>query len=96
LIWVKHGGRTPGTIARVIEREHAMKRYRLSVIDKAGHVIDVYEPDCESDEEAYHKAELLVGPNAIDVWQGDRWIAWLDGGDPLRIALAHHSTAKAA
>ena len=62
-------------MSRDIIREPDMERYRLSVIDKAGHVIDVYEPECESDEEAYHKAELLVGPNAIDVWQGERWIA---------------------
>lgn len=65
-------------------------KYRLNVIDAAGHVTDVYEPDCISDEEAYAKADALVGKAAIDIWQGDRWIAWVDGNDPNRIALTHH------
>ncbi len=74
-----------------------MSKYRLSVIDNAGHVVDVYEPDCVSDEEAFHKADELVAGNAIDIWaidktDGERWIAWLDGKDPLRIALHHHDT----
>ena len=68
-----------------------MANYRLCVID-AGYVVDVYEPDCESDEEAYHIATALVGNASIDIWQGDRWIALLDGNDPHRIALAHHIT----
>jgi hypothetical protein len=67
-----------------------MSVYRLCVIDDAGHVVDLYEPECASDEEAYHTAEKLVGKHAIDIWEGERWIAWLDGQDPLRIALAHH------
>jgi len=66
-----------------------MRNYRLCVID-AGYVVDVYEPACESDEEAFSKAAALVGNAAIDIWQGDRWIAFLDGRDPQRIALAHH------
>ncbi len=70
-----------------------MQTYRLSIIDRAGHVVDVYEPECESDEEAFHKAGLLAGDRAVDIWQADRWIAWLDGSDPLRIALAHHVPA---
>ena len=70
-----------------------MSRYRLSVIDRAGHVVDVYEPECISDEDAYRRAEELVDGNAVDIWQGDRWIAWLDGKDPLRIALMHHQSA---
>jgi hypothetical protein len=77
--------------AQSSSREHAMETYRLSVIDRAGHVIDVYEPECTSDEEAFHKASQLAGTNAIDIWQKDRWIAWLDGADPTRIALAHHA-----
>ena len=68
-----------------------MANYRLCVID-AGYMVDVYEPDCESDEEAYHIATTLVGNASIDIWQGDRWIACLDGNDPIRIALAHHIT----
>ena len=69
-----------------------MSYYRLNVFDDAGHVIDVYEPECTSDEEAFHTAERLISGNrAIDIWQGTRWIAWLDGQDPLRIALAHHT-----
>ena len=68
-----------------------MSIYRLSVIDAAGYVVDVYEPECASDEEAWHKAECLVGEAAIDIWQEDRWIAWVDGRfDPHKIALAHH------
>ena len=69
-----------------------MSKYRLSIIDDAGDVVDVYRPDCVSDEEAFHKADELVAGNAVDVWEGDRWIAWLDGKDPLRIALLHHET----
>ncbi len=68
-----------------------MSLYRLCVIDHAGHVVDRYEPECDSDETAFHTAEKLLSPGtAIDVWQEDRWVAWLDGADPLRIALAHH------
>ncbi len=73
-----------------------MSLYRLCVIDDAGHVVDRYEPQCGSDEEAFHTAEKLIGNrHAIDIWaidplKGERWIAWLDGADPLRIALAHH------
>jgi len=68
-----------------------MSIYRLSVIDDAGHVVDVFEPECGSDEEAFCKAEALVDDRAIDIWEGDRWIAWLDGKDPLRVALLHHN-----
>ena len=68
-----------------------MSLYRLNVIGETGHVVDVYEPECGSDEEAYHTAEMLVNGRAIDIWQGKRWIAWLDGHDPLRIALMHHN-----
>ena len=68
-----------------------MSVYRLCVIDSAGHVVDRYEPECDSDEAAYHTAEkLLSRASAIDVWQNDRWIAWLDGADPVRIALSRH------
>ena len=70
-----------------------MNRYRLSVIDLADHVIDVYEPECVSDEDAYHRAEALLGDNVIDIWQGDRWIAMLDGKDPHRVEYAHHLPA---
>ena len=68
-----------------------MAVYRLSVLDGAGHVVDVYEPDCVSDEEAFHKADTLAGARAVDIWQGERWIALVDGSDPQRIALAHHA-----
>lgn len=70
--------------------EAIMAIYRLSVLDGKGHVVDVYEPECSSDEEAYAKADLLVDCRAIDIWQGNRWIASIDGSDPARIALAHH------
>ena len=66
-----------------------MSTYRLSVIGDAGHVIDVYEPECVSDEEAFHKANELRDNHAIDIWQGERWIALLDGKDPQRIASLH-------
>ncbi len=71
-----------------------MSIYRLSVIDGAGHVVDVYEPECVSDEEAFHKADELVHGHAIDIWQGERWIALLDGKDPQRIALLHHEVSS--
>lgn len=67
-----------------------MSTYRLNVIDEAGHVVDVYEPECISDEDAFRRAEELVDRHAIDIWEGDRWIAYLDGKDPVRIALMHH------
>ncbi len=67
-----------------------MCKYRLSVLGDAGHVIDVYEPECVSDEEAFHKADELRQNHAIDIWQGERWIALLDSKDPQRIALLHH------
>jgi hypothetical protein len=67
-----------------------MSTYRLNVIDEAGHVVDVYEPECVSDEDAFRRAEELVDRHAIDIWEGDRWIAYLDGKDPVRIALMHH------
>ena len=68
----------------------AMSIYRLCVTDTSGYVVDVYEPECACDEEAFHKAASLVGHASIDIWQGDRWIAWVDGCDPHRIELAHH------
>lgn len=64
--------------------------YRLCVIDNSGRVVDLYEPECVSDEEAFHKATILVGAASIDIWHGDRWIAWLDGKDPQRVQLMHH------
>jgi hypothetical protein len=67
-----------------------MSTYRLNVIDEAGHVVDVYEPECVSDEDAFRRAEELVDQHAIDIWEGDRWIAYLDGKDPVRTALMHH------
>jgi hypothetical protein len=66
--------------------------YRLYVID-SGRVTDLYEVDCGSDEEAYHKASGVVGTASVDIWQGDRWIALLDGKDPQRINLMHHVAA---
>jgi hypothetical protein len=68
--------------------------YRLYVIDDSGRVVDLYEPHCVSDEEAYHKATMVVGTASVDIWQGERWVAWLDGKDPHRIALAHHIEAR--
>jgi hypothetical protein len=70
-----------------------MAIYRLCVLDGAGHVVDRYEPDCASDEEAYVRAEGLADGRAVDIWQSARWIAFLDGADPLRIALQHHEVA---
>jgi hypothetical protein len=69
--------------------EATMATYRLCVLDGAGHVVDRYEPECGSDEEAYAKAETLAGGRAVDIWQDDRWIALLDAADPYRIALQH-------
>jgi hypothetical protein len=82
-------------IEKEVMQEDEMSKYRLCVIDDAGHVVDVFEPECSSDEEAFNKAEALVDGRAIDIWakdepDGERWIAWLDGKDPLRIALLHH------
>ena len=68
-----------------------MTPYRLCVIDGSGRVVDRYEVDCGSDEEAYHKACAVLGFASIDIWQDDRWIAWLDGKDPQRIDLMHHA-----
>jgi hypothetical protein len=65
--------------------------YHLYTIDASGRVVDQYEPECVSDEEAYHKATAVVGNASVDIWQGDRWIAWLDGRDTLRIELMHHA-----
>jgi hypothetical protein len=70
-----------------------MSRYRISIVGKAGHVVDVYEPLCVSDEEASHKAELLAQGRPVDIWQGDRWVAWFDPLDPAKIAPAHHRTS---
>ena len=39
-------------IAKEVMQEDVMSKYRLSVIDDAGHVVDLYEPECVSDEEA--------------------------------------------
>lgn len=64
-----------------------MPKYRFSVIGKNGSVIDIYEPDCVSDEDAYNKADMLKGANVIDIWQGDRWVGMVDGQDPHRMAL---------
>lgn len=66
----------------------------LDVIETIGRVVDLYEPECLSDEEAYHKASSLVGNASVDIWQGDRWIACLDGRDPQRIDLMHHAVAR--
>jgi len=66
--------------------------YRLHVIDSSGRVVDLYEPECSSDEEAYDKATLVVGTRSVDIWCGTRWIAWLDGKDPHRIEHMHHLT----
>ena len=68
--------------------------YRLYVIDTSGRVVDLYEPECLSDEEAYYKASSFAGNASVDIWQGDRWIAWLDGRDPQRIDLMHHVVAR--
>ena len=68
--------------------------YRLHVIDASGRVVDLYEPECVSDEDAYHRASKIVGTAAVDIWQGDRWIGWLDGSDPRRIELMHHCAAS--
>jgi hypothetical protein len=64
--------------------------YRLYIIDASGRVVDLYEPECVSDEEAYHKATAVVGNASVDVWQGDRWIAWMDAKHSYRLAIAHH------
>jgi hypothetical protein len=77
------------------ERSQANLPYRLYVIDSSGRVIDVYEPECVSDEQAYHKATTVLGEASIDIWQGDRWVAWLDGKDPQRIALARRVESRA-
>ena len=69
-------------------------RYRLHVIDGSGRVVDLYDVDCVSDEEAYHKANDLVGSASIDIWQDNRWIALLDGKDPKRVELMHHVAAS--
>ncbi len=37
-------------IAKEVMQEDVMSKYRLSVIDDAGHVVDLYEPECVSDE----------------------------------------------
>ncbi len=63
-----------------------MKPYRICIIDKAGHLADVYETECDSDEEAYHRAETVSDGRLIDIWQGDRWIAWLEGTQRARIS----------
>jgi hypothetical protein len=70
--------------------ESTMRPYSLYVIDGSGRVVDLYEVECGSDEEAYHKASTVVGSASIDIWQDDRWIAWLDGKDPHRVDLMHH------
>jgi hypothetical protein len=67
--------------------------YRLYVIDATGRVVDLYEPECVSDEDAYQRAVAVAGSASVDIWQEDRWIAWVDGKDPQRIDLMHHSAA---
>ena len=64
--------------------------YRLHLIDASGRVVDLYEVECGSDEEAYHTATTVAGAASVDIWQDDRWIAWLDGKDPQRIDRMHH------
>lgn len=66
-----------------------MQEYRLNILDRSGRIIDVFTPTCVSDEAAYDMAERLANGRMVDIYRGDKWIALVDGKDPLRVTYTH-------
>ena len=56
-----------------------MGNYRLSVVNSLTGVTRDYEVNCDCDAAAHRAALSLLEDFPIDIWEGERWVAVLDG-----------------
>lgn len=61
-------------------RGNVMREYRAYLLGIEGHIRERVELESETDEEAVAKARRHFNGGAIEVWQGVRIVAKLDGG----------------
>ena len=61
-------------------RGNVMQEYRAYLLGIDGHIRERVELEGETDEEAVAKARQHFNGAAIEVWQGVRIVAKLDGG----------------
>jgi hypothetical protein len=74
----------------------AVPEYRVFYVGKvSGHFVDRKEFACPSDEAALERAKQLADGLAIELWEGDRLIARIEGTDKSD-ALRHPAQAKPA
>ncbi|WP_454624468.1 hypothetical protein [Bradyrhizobium cenepequi] len=57
-----------------------MQEYRAYLLGIDGHIRERMELESETDEEAVARARQHFNGGAIEVWQGVRIVAKLDGG----------------
>jgi hypothetical protein len=53
----------------------AMRHYSAFQLDPTGHVAGRIDLNCTDDEDAKRRAEMLVDPCGLELWEDDRMIA---------------------
>jgi hypothetical protein len=53
--------------------------YRVYPVGESGHYIGRLEIDCPDDETALGRAKEIADGHAVELWEGKRFIARLDG-----------------
>ncbi len=55
--------------------------YRVYTLGEDGHIVRRTETYCLDDEAALERAKNLAEGHAVELWEGDRFIALIDGKD---------------
>jgi len=57
--------------------------YRIYVLGKGNHFVDVHEVQCGDDDQALAAARQLLDGADLEIWQGDRRVGQLKGSGEL-------------
>jgi hypothetical protein len=64
--------------------------YRLSFMDRNGHVRSATDLPCETDDEAIDRAAAFRHADEMQVWEGERLVWWFEASGVAQWARTRH------
>jgi hypothetical protein len=81
-------------IRRAAANTTVMREYRIYSLDDKGHIIRAYPVECPDDVAAQREAMTLCEKSGVEVWEGARLVAMLNGRTSIAIRSAPTTQVK--
>lgn len=62
-----------------------MRTYRINCTDDSDRVVTTHTFSCRGDLEALDEAQKLCAKHGVEVWEGERRVAWMHKGGAVRV-----------